>query len=315
MPDRRPTPASAMAASARDKFQASARELMKSLEEAIQARRPASESALKDGATAMEQALRTMFSSCTSGADGNVQKQEEQVLVTATSSSSSRSTKSSSQAGTNKESIKPVATPVKQKDIGEHIYAQLFFDDQIRAAKAISALREQPPPSTPSGKPSHNPFPVSSPLHRADPVLGPPLAETELDISRSLTFDDSISAISAHTLEAMAQTNHAAAHRGPHAPVKASPPRPETLGASKSPFDGDLVRVRSNNTYSSKLTKTSSSTRTTESGSFDNWQKEEKRYWVSQADKEEQQEKQRRRSLRLVSLVEPLLGSLSSIDN
>jgi hypothetical protein len=143
-------------------------------------------------------------------------------------------------------------------------------------------------------------------------------AAAELDFARSATFDDSISAISAHTLEAMALADPSARHQktqegtqngGPaallppevllrdkllqskqvhhlHTREPPAPPAPASgdfLGAAPSPFV-DRLRSPSSN---SRFSKNSHSTRTTESSSFDQWQQEDNKFWVEEAARDE----------------------------
>ena len=258
------SPPLAMASSARDRLQASARELFKNLEEAFMS--PGGGSREGEGlppedghsSTAEDQplavapweaALRTVFSACTTGAEQNtVSEPDERSKEGASSSSLARSSAGSKKprrraVGTPTGNVPPLATtttttarnpvvssvppPQHRQDMGEHIYAQLFFDDQLRAARAVqnnsggtfpTSGGETPQQLTlqshqkVSPSPLSSPFPVSSPQLRLQPTLmaspPPAITATELNISQNLTFDDSISAISAHTLEAMAHNHH-----------------------------------------------------------------------------------------------------------
>lgn len=278
-----------MAASAKDKIQASARELIKNLEDAVQAKRQNPENALKEGASSIEAALRAMFSSCTS--PSNVVNTSESVEERKSSHNKELPRKKSEKSLTssNKKDLAPVT---QQKDIGDHIYAQLFFDDQIRAAKAVNSLRDQ------EGKALTKPFPASSPVT-------PPMKTQEvtpLDISANLTFDDSISAISAHTLEALARTSRSdLTDHDAHGsnPLPDPTERRDTLGAASSPFIASFPRTQSSQTNKSgfsKESKQSHSTRTTESSSFDAWQREENKFWNKEVKQVERSPRRSHRS-------------------
>jgi len=324
-----------MASAARDKLQASARELMKNWEEYAKKPRPKGNS----DQGAIETALRAIFSSCTSGADQTVIDSPEPLVLNDDSDSTPSSPEvekcsrqgsrlpQRSQSATAIDREAPPSPPAKN-DLGEHIYAQLFYDDQLRAAKAINTLRTDPKnaPTTPQSAnaaltrhitpTNHNnafpkPFPASTPARLA---TGTTTAVTpaEFNIQATLTFDDSISAISAHTLEAMAARTVSRSRSDPRSslesPVHSSSlpsPRPiaesspqqqqqhhhqqqqnsphTTLGAAPSPFCRSMSsesKRSAHSQYSATPSKQSVSTRTTESSSFDYWQREEQKYWV-----------------------------------
>jgi hypothetical protein len=280
-----------MATNARDKLQASAREWMRNLEEAMSKKNPNTEeaSSLKDG-NPLENVIRTMFGACTVGAD----VAGSPVSVQLQDSSSSNSHSSSPRSVAN-ESHGPDEVPSKQ-DIGEHIYAQLFFDDQARASKAVNSLRDQDTSAkhterTPLKTNVPKPFHVSSPsrhISPARPVATAPLSSEELNIPANCTFDDTMSAISAHTLEAMAMTLNASRSDLDSSVFQDLHEKRETLGANRSPFDSpaQFGRPRSSQTWGSRNsvptvgTRSSQSTRTTESGSFEHmWHREEQKYW------------------------------------
>ena len=279
-----------MATNARDKLQASAREWMRNLEEVMSKKNTNTEEAsLKDG-NPLENVIRTMFGACTVGAD----VAGSPVSVQLQDSSSSNSHSSSPRSVAN-ESHGPDEVPSKQ-DIGEHIYAQLFFDDQARASKAVNSLRDQDtsakqterkPLKTNVPKPFH----VSSPsrhISPARPVATAPLSSEELNIPANCTFDDNMSAISAHTLEAMAMTLTVSRSDLDSSVFQDVQEKRETLGANRSPFESpaQFGRPRSSQTWGSKNsvptigTRSSQSTPTTESSSFEHmWHREEQKYW------------------------------------
>jgi hypothetical protein len=288
-----------MAKNARDNLQASAREWMRNLEDVISKKNSGTtdSASLKESANPIESAIRTMFGSCTTGADSSTSPPSVREDTSFFNSRSrTRSFSSNSPHSAKKSIALDGELPLQQKeDLGEHIYAQLFYDDQARATKALSALRnndaypknERASPNTKVPKPFH----VSSPSRHhipmvtpARPIAAPPLASEELEVPGTLTFDDSISAISAHTLEAMAQTvKHSRSDMTRDSSVfQDIPDKRETLGASRMPYDSParLDRSRSNQTWGSKNSRNSHSTRTTESSSFEHmWNREEKKYW------------------------------------
>lgn len=230
-------------ASARDRLHASARDLFRNLEEAM---------SKKDS---IESVMRVMFGSC-SGAATTLNEEDmipksQQVMLPVISSTSNSDSSQQQRKGPQK------------PEYAEHIYAQLFFDDQIRAAKSDKEPPAQLRTETP--RPLPKPFPVSSPPRD----MGNTGPSQELNIPANLTFDDSISAISAHTLEAMAQTSR---------PI-IEPVIREEPSFTPSPA---LERDR---TWNSKLTKNSHSTQTTQSSSsFEHmWQKNEQTYWQHEA--------------------------------
>jgi hypothetical protein len=350
---------------ARDRFQSSAQQLFKNLEDALgssSSRRDvvdaagnvaeADRAAASSAAAPLqpwETALRTMFSSCTTDADQNTVPDAGQALSPRSSSNrkassssaavvtpndSKRKNKKSSDGGAR---ASPTVVQIQggppHKDLGEHIYAQLFFDDQIRAAKAVSGAgrgegdgirttASSPAVVSPAAPVPPPPFPVSTQASRimlSSNNYGAVPTAAELDLTRTMTFDDSISAISAHTLEAMASANPTVHHQPPpqqraRSGESATLFPPETLlqkqqqqqqhhqrnqnqareppaaasaaaaaanlGAAPSPFALEHHRSPSSN---SRLSKYSHSTRTTESSSFDHWQQEDNKYWAEVA--------------------------------
>lgn len=248
------------------------------------------EASLKDSNNPIENVIRTMFGACTVGAD----VASSPVSVQLQDSSSSNSQSSSPRSVAN-ESRGPDEVPSKQ-DIGEHIYAQLFFDDQARASKAVNSLRDQVTSAKHTERMAQKtnvpkPFHVSSPsrhISPARPVATAPLSSEELNIPANCTFDDTLSAISAHTLEAMALTVGTSRSDLDSSVFQDIHEKRETLGANRSPFESpaQFDRPRSSQTWGSKNsvptigTRSSQSTRTTESSSFEHmWHREEQKYW------------------------------------
>ncbi|GKZ00987.1 hypothetical protein MPSEU_001050200 [Mayamaea pseudoterrestris] len=279
----------------KDKLQSSARDLMRSMEQMVGRNKP-------DNVKSLENTLRAVFSSCTSGADVNVTTHHEEEEYNEAGESSSPSKNFKRGPG--------MASRIPASETGEHIYAQLFFDDQVRAAKAVNALKEIDMASSAKKKnvtpvksyyPSQQqqqlskPFPASSPARQVQ--------HSDFDIQPTNTFDDSISAISAHTLEAMARAGPTSG--SPTFAIRDAAPVYQTrLPASTAVFVSSehvltkpyvpSVRVRSSGDYSGKSQSTK--TTTTDSSSFDQWQREDKKYWVDQTKKDQLVKKHRRPS-------------------
>jgi hypothetical protein len=299
-----------MAQSARDKLHASAREIWSSIrsldessrEDMVEGRSPKAEGSMTMSFEKIESVLKVMFASCTTGIPPHNQQQQEPAE---TSLACERSRSASSREF--------LAT----KDIGEHVYAQLFMDDQTRANKAVDGLRQKAAASSPrskaSSRASQSPQVKTSPGHS---VPAAPPSTRAVDISASLSFDDGISAISAHTLDEMARVhdhkssfynqNKVAQQFGSSDKVdKISHPR-----SSRSSWRGEqtvispripqvpsimtpvkFTRGPSHGTVGSKATNASKATKSTtsthDSGFASVWRKEERRYWdnVAQQDK------------------------------
>jgi hypothetical protein len=231
------TPMSSMAASAKGKLQ----DWMKSWEDAYRAPTPKSTSSI-------EVAFRNLFGVCTNGAAMDLRSPPSQDLEGSSASSSSNNKKR-----LKRKNSSSVSEPLKV-DFGEHIYAQLFFDDQLRAARAVETTTPctQGSQQLPHKRSFPKPFPMSSPLRsQSTPSY---LHTPELHIPTH-SFDDGISAISAHTLEAM-DSHHT------------------NKGFSKSRSNDSSIF----STLPRNRSKQSQSTRTTES-SHSVWQREEQKYW------------------------------------
>jgi len=275
----------------------------------------------KEGAASIEQAFRIMFASCTGAADANARELEEKSTSTQTPSSDMQSSDSKScppmvtPSHSCRYTVPTVSTPStapstrspptlkppppSQRDFGEHIYAQLFHDDNSRARKAVASLRTEPDinepplgrrqPLTPAAAPMYSypkPFPMSSPPRTSA------VPSQELTLPSNLTFDDSISAISAHTLEAMA--HHAPRIRSD---LTFSSKDSSTLFPPQSSLHS-FPRVQSHESNRSGLiskggSQKSKTTHTTESSgtSFEIWQAQEKEYWNDVVMQEERQKK------------------------
>jgi hypothetical protein len=239
---------------ARERFQTSARELVRTLEDAVRPehRRPT----LREGAASIEHAFRVMFRSCTG--EGTTQEEPladlqfqtitptkdsviSQNIVTPPTASTDPSPRSTSRRTSN---ISP------SQNRGEDIYAQLFHDDSGRVE-----ARRTPEPRKALSKP----FPLSTPRRTSS------VPSQELHVPASLTFDDAISAISAHTLEAMVDPPRQAWHRSePLVRVRSS--------GNDSRFS---LPSKGNNSRQSKTTQTTESS----GSSFDVWQAQEQKFW------------------------------------
>jgi hypothetical protein len=279
--------------SARERLQASAREILRNIESAMSPPDATSGTTL-----GIEQAFRSMFSSCTGSATTAELEDNDSVPVTPVStqesslSSRSRSFKENlRRLSMRSESIeKPETTPQRERPQpppSAHIYEQLFFDDTIsakitpekteyysnRRRKSSPAQFQQASPLTtqPQKKASLRPFPVSSPSP-ASPAV--PQPDQEIGIPElNASFDDGISAISAHTLEAMAR-------------------KPDTGGPRI-----DATSLHRNSTPQSR-----GSTSTTKS--FEQWKVQEQEFWESEIINTPQIPKQQR-STRLSRNLDP----------
>lgn len=213
-----------MAQSARDKLQASASQFwtsIRSLEENMKKPVVSPESSAAEpsgGDTSLESVIRVMFGVCTGGVSPDAQKTSKRDVG---SESSSRSLEKS------KSTCEPISPNPSQEDA---MYAQLFKDEQFRAEEAVSHLREQmelrkeerspqrqSPPHPKATKTLHKFFPASSPgspkkereitvPHLVQDSPSPTKKQTnnKPHMPRNMSFDDGISAISAHTLDEMA---------------------------------------------------------------------------------------------------------------
>ena len=231
----------------------------------------------------------------------------------------------SSRSSSRESSKSPKDRPRRERrqaraDYGEHIYAQLFMDDQKRAQQAVSSLRESavaraPPAATPAPQATtktttavaaaaapvnSSPFPVSSPPRTEAKIA--PLSSNELHIPRTPTFDDGISAISQHTLEAMEErfnrTRSTDSSLWSSLKESKTPPLPTPTRSSPNTV---MPRVRSAQSKASRQSRTSHTTHTSDTSSFQNlWQQEEQRYWSNQVEQDSRKSrKSRNESVRL----------------
>jgi len=280
---------------AREKLQSSARDLIRNIESAMGNKdrdRSSSE-------TSLESAFRSLFTSCTTGAsmnnadDDDEAEEEESQKVTPISSrrSSSLSSRGSphqqQQSRTSKGTLRRLSSKLTERvapppprtnsspnfyaspshqAVGEHVYAQLYLDGEQAAKRtpdksprrfSSPQLLGIQPNSMQKLAVSTKPFPKSS------PVSSRPLSPTDGIAVPNEAFDDNISAISAHTLEAMAV-------RQPKLLVSHIPSTP-------SPRASSMKHHRS----------ITPSTRTTQSSrsfdrSFEQWQNQEHQFWEAE---------------------------------
>ncbi|GAX25097.1 hypothetical protein FisN_10Lh297 [Fistulifera solaris] len=233
---------------ARERFQTSARELVRTLEDVH--RRPT----LREGAASIEQAFRVMFRSCTGGETQEDEPEDLQLQTITPIKDSVVSQKNIVTPPT--VSIDPSPRSRRTSNIsssqhrGEDIYAQLFRDDAGRVAEAQR---------TPEPRLLSKPFPLSTPRRSSS------APSQELHVPASLTFDDAISAISAHTLEAMVDPPRPAWH----------PSEPLVRIRSSGNDSRFSLPSKGNNSRQSKTTHTTEST----GSSFDVWQAHEQKFW------------------------------------
>eukprot|EP00522_Entomoneis_paludosa_P018390 CAMPEP_0172453240 /NCGR_PEP_ID=MMETSP1065-20121228/10658_1 /TAXON_ID=265537 /ORGANISM="Amphiprora paludosa, Strain CCMP125" /LENGTH=367 /DNA_ID=CAMNT_0013205419 /DNA_START=325 /DNA_END=1428 /DNA_ORIENTATION=+ len=278
-----------MACTAGDKLKASAREFLRNLETwKTQDEIPVS----------LESAIHKMFGSCTTPTEPLAGEDDgEESASRAVSERRSRRKMPSNH---------PVSQRTNKAEYGEHIYEQLFQDDQKNTShhqeqrgptEVTPSSRREPqhyqqraPSSSPRGlgKSGRKMFPASSPKSSSGKQICTPLKSDHLIVQND-KFDDSISAISAYTLDAMAQVDPtrtrslksntskddstlfpASSHEGPSTPKK-----------SPSSFH----RNRSQQTSHSKLSRMSKTTNTTEDSSFEQrFADDEKHYWKGQSE-------------------------------
>lgn len=276
-------------ASARDRLQSSARDLIRNIESAMGSNKDRS-----SPETALEQAFRNLFTSCTNPTTNSADDEEEAAQVTpipSQRSASSLSTRSSpaqqSRGGGNgtfrrlssKLSSGRTAPPVSRRQssptiptpsphvTGEHVYAQLYLDEEEQVVQqhhfkpsvghSPQLLGISPNPAQ-KRVVSTRPFPKSSPTSTPVRAISP----TDGISVPNDAFDDGISAISAHTLEAMASSKRLVSH------IPRSP----------------RVSPTNNIKFTRSITP---STRTTQSSrspdrSFEQWRNQEHQFWEAE---------------------------------
>jgi hypothetical protein len=208
----------------------------------------------------------------------------------------------------------------------EHIYEQLFYDDHEASSRIQDVLPrnrarnrspQQPqgggglsPNTQPKKRVLSKPFPVSSPPREVSNTTTTRSQQQHttpsqgITIPESPTFDDNISAISAHTLEAMATNETPARSRSAETVTKQRNkvaahafPRMSSLPLARQHFASAPLNVSLNSNFTTNRTNTpnrcstpqSRSTRTTHSStnrSFEQWQNDERQFWEMEAAKD-----------------------------
>ena len=296
--------AMSMAYSAGDKLKSSARDFLRNLE---------AWKTQEEMPTTFETAIHKMFGSCTVGATSGVELQYD-------GGDDDEDTE-------NPQLRKPVVTPEGMRtkrplrpEFGEQVYEHLFMDDHPNAPlptgkssspRAADSAREAEPKDSPKHltvetafpHPEGRPFGASSqqqkltiiPAHMADArapqspaKVTTPLGSSHL-IVPNRTFDDSISAVSAYTLEALANAEklkHSPSNDSslfPSSKDSAMPlkrPEPRLPISPLSPTR-NFARKRSERTHASKNTKTSDTTG--ESSEHSKWINGEQQFWEQEA--------------------------------
>jgi len=325
---------------ARDRLQSSARDLIRNIESAMGTANNNTQPNNNLGPeTSLEQAFRSLFSSCTTGATMNEENDDDDVDAAEVTPTSSRD-----RSGSSLESRSSPVVPVQQSrgrgssakgplrrlsnkfservspppprptpspilsdtpthhTAGEHVYAQLYLEEEterrVAAAPGPSSStnhnrRQRSPqpllgisPMTPNPQPkkrvSTKPFPKSSPTQGTTPLRA--LSPTQgIAIPDSPTFDDGISAISSHTLEAMARNDPVRTQMASNLPHHRSwlrtsppstPPRPVT------PKHGGYLQNNDprSNTPSTRTTQSSRSM----DRSFEQWKHQDHEFWEAE---------------------------------
>ena len=167
----------------------------------------------------IENVLKVMFGSCTAGIPMPYRSPPSEPVPTSTATGGAIRRSRSSRS----------RDFVYTRDMGEHVYEQLFMDDQARATRAVEGLRAKSastPTSTKSpsrhfssyfGVNNNTPTGHNIPAAPVSPAM--PLAATDIDVNGDFDFDDGISAISNNTLEEMAMVHD---HRQSISPSKRS---------------------------------------------------------------------------------------------
>lgn len=308
------TPLSIAVSATKDKLQASAQDIwssIRSIDLDEIARKPLDTETPKSVSASLERienVFKVMFGSCSNG--GGVDSP-------AAAEPSSQPYEDNLQSSSFRRS-----EFISQKDLGDHVYAQLFMDDQRRATRAVDGLRDQLKngEATPTCKFSSqqflHPFPVSSPTRRgrqsiqenlySNATPPAPLTSRDILIAEDFSFDDGISAISAHTLEEIARVQNEK-EKSPNKngffnrPVEVMEDITYPLSSRSRRSGGSsardqtlppvapvitpvkLARGRSSGTLASKATRSSRCTRSTNSTQETDfahvWHKQEQKYW------------------------------------
>jgi hypothetical protein len=249
----------------------------------------------------LENVMRVMFGSCTTGAGVEVSAEVPDSVPVSQPEKSQNTCQ----------------LPRSRSSQEDAVYLKLFIDEQIRAEDAVCHLRQQMEQrkeernvqrqsgTTNPFKTVPGPFPVSSPNQKreisiptnkvqdsASPTEGLPQQKAV-----SLSFDDSISAISQQTLEEMArmyesdvslvrvfsdvtqQPSDPAMESWKHTQattISPKPPRLFPLSLSRSRSQG-TINTKSSKGARSLGTKSTLSSQTTDFASA--WRRDEQKYW------------------------------------
>jgi len=196
-------------------------------------------------------------------------------------------------------------SPTREKE--EFFYSQFMNKDRSRAQKAVLSKERKPNPP-PKATSVPKPFHISSPARKEDTV--PPMLVREimppanaLGIDNGLSFDDGISAISAHTLEELVheeevkrEITHGAQYNR-FGSLNQNQSKESSLfsqsytkpGKIQEEYDklGHPINLSRGNSRMSKRSSGTRSTRSTHTSEFENtWRRDEHRYWQDVADRE-----------------------------
>lgn len=303
------TPLAVAVSATKDRLQASASDIWTSIRSLDELARktttqqgpetPKSEGTVSASLERIENVFRVMFGSCTTG-----------VHAPAGGSESTQACGETQACNTSRREF------ISQKDLGAHVYAQLFMDDQQRATRAVDGLREQdhrqkveqPSPKPPSRQSMH-PFPSSSPARKGPSTHTGPNGTSRMrpiEIEFDLSFDDGISDVSGHTLAEMARVHECKANSSNQqglfsraVEVNDNIPHNLASGSKQSREESTkmqalsriapvvspvkMARGRSSGTLASKGTRSSRCTRSsnsTQDSEFAHvWYKQEQKYW------------------------------------
>jgi hypothetical protein len=296
------SPPTSMAQFAKDKLHASASQFWSSISSTVVTPdKKMSKDSEFSPQISLENVMRVMFGSCTTGAGAEV----------------SVDVPDSAPASQPEKSQNTCPVPRSRSSHEEAVYLKLFIDEQIRAEDAVCHLRQQMEQrkeernvqrQTSLTNPFQTipgPFPVSSPNQKREISIpaskvqdsASPTEGTSQQKSVSLSFDDSISAISQQTLEEMArmyeedvtlvrvfsdvtqQPSDPAMESWKHTQTTTNSPKPPRL------FPLSLTRNRSHGTINTKGSKgarsfgTKSTLSSQTTGFASAWKRDEQKYW------------------------------------
>lgn len=267
----------------------------------------------------LELAYKAMFGSCTGEATGN------SPVVQPSNESENRPKTTEREEPT---------SPSREKE--EFFYSQFLQDERQRAAQAVTSLQNTKinkiaSPRTPN-RSIPKPFSKSSPSPRNNSTVTPtqvtevyttPGSPLKIPIAAELSFDDEISAISAHTLDEMARqmelvksrrlcpvqsdltsdgfetigskvSNEESTFFLPRTPSREGPEKLGLISPQTSPFG--LGKPRSFGTINSNRSKGNrsahtKSTQSSQSTQFETvWRNDERKYWHDVVNDETEQD-------------------------